>query len=56
VLRAAALRAKVEAGGARLADIPEIAATLGLDYETMREAIGDPVKDLERLGLVEFRS
>jgi Putative DNA-binding domain len=55
VLRTA-VRAKAEAGGARLAGMPEIAAKLGLDYEIAREAIGDAVKDLERLGLLEFKS
>jgi hypothetical protein len=55
VLRAA-VRAKTEAGGGRLAGMPEIAATLGLDYEAAREAIGDAANDLERLGLIEFKS
>lgn len=55
VLRAT-VKAKTEAGVARLAGMPEIARRLGLDYETGREALGNALQDLARIGLIEFKS
>lgn len=45
VLRAA-VKAKAEAGGGRLAGMPEIAKVLGVDYEAAREALGPADHDV----------
>lgn len=55
VLRAT-VKVKSEVGSAGMVGMPQIAAALGVDEETASEALADGLKDLERIGMVKFKS
>lgn len=55
VLRAT-VQVKTEASPGLMVGMPQIAAHLGFDYDTAREALGDALRDLDRISLVEWKS